>query len=443
MAEKEYKLIDERYLILKKLGNGKLCEVFEVLDLKEERIFAGKKYTLTTYMGLSDKFKETVFTEINILQQVDNPYILKCWDVVFTDTDFYLMLTYCGHGSLEDHIANIENKKLGEQQAIRFLKQIIEGYKGLHSLGIVHGDIKSENIFMKSPDHVLLGDLNTSKSNLKAASIVGTELYSPPLKTGWAGNNYQHDVWSIGVVFFEMVFGIEDWYTNFMDKTFGDNLVYPKAKDLSNESKFLLFKFLNPNKGQMLTVNQMLEEIKFIETPNTGRLDFEFSMLLASQFKDFERRIGVDSDSEELLSFNAEDSFTKSGSEQGFIESEYEFDSSEVTGNQDSQKPNLSNLLYEGSKADAKKREIMGKLDEKQKIVLKKPAGHKHAIFLKSVLVYLDMTQRLETFYHASNNNKTLLYLLTLLVNRTLNWLNCVLIPLKKGNRYFSTGKKY
>jgi serine/threonine protein kinase len=290
MAEKNFKLLDEKYLILRKLGNGKLCEVFEVLDLKKQCIYAGKRYSLSTYSDLSEKFKQTVFTEINILQQADNNHILKCWDVVFTSDSFYLMLTYCGFGSLQNHLANQENRRLSSAKSIEFLRQIIDGYHVLYALGIVHGDIKSENLFMKSEDHLLIGDLNTSKSNLKASSIFGTELYSPPFKKNWGVRNYQHDVWSIGVVFFEMLFGIEEWYTNFTDRTFGENLVYPKSKELSNQVKFLISKFLDPK--QPLTLHQMLEQLKFIRDPLNQEIHLEFSGTLLSLFKEFERKIG-------------------------------------------------------------------------------------------------------------------------------------------------------
>lgn len=290
MAEKNFTLLDERYLILRKLGNGKLCEVFEVLDLENQSIFAGKRYSLSTYAELSDKFKETVFTEINILRQADNHFLLKCWDVVFTPSSFYLMLTYCGFGTLESYIARQANRKLGSNKALEFLQQIIEGYRGLYALGIVHGDIKSENLFMKADDHVLIGDLNTSKSNLKASHILGTELYAPPFKKKFGVQNYQHDVWSIGVVFFEMLFGIEEWYTNFTDRTFGENLVYPKSREMGNQIKFLVSKFLNPAKP--LSLQQMLDQLKFIRDPLNQETRLEFSGSLLAAFKDFEKKIG-------------------------------------------------------------------------------------------------------------------------------------------------------
>jgi serine/threonine protein kinase len=290
MAEKNFKILDERYLILRKLGNGKLCEVFEVLDLEKQSIYAGKRYNLSTYAGLSEKFKETVWTEISILRQADNQYLLKCWDVIFTVNSFYLMLTYCGFGTLENYLAKQSNRKLHRNKALEFLRQIIEGYRGLYALGIVHGDIKSENLFMKSEDHLLIGDLNTSLPNLKASHILGTELYAPPFKKKFGVQNYQHDVWSIGVVFFEMLFGIDEWYTNFTDRTFGENLVYPKSRELSNQIKFLISKFLDPSK--FLTLQQMLDELKFIHDPLNQELRLEFSGSLLNSFKEFEKKIG-------------------------------------------------------------------------------------------------------------------------------------------------------
>lgn len=147
----------------------------------------------------------------------------------------------------------------------------------------------------------------------------------------------------------------------------------------------------------------------------------------------------MDSDSEELLSFNAGDSLTKSNNNQDFMESEYEFETSMVSENINSQKYMLSQMIYEGSSDLEKKKKRMSKFKKNHLQILDHSVGKRHNIFLKALLVYLDMADKLEQIFDSSKN-KTLLYLLTLLVNRIENWNRSVIKPLKKKQRYFSEG---
>lgn len=293
MSKEDFSLIGDRYLVLRKVGNGKLSEVFEVMDLEKQEILAGKRYNVDTYLGLSEKFKETVLTEIHILRRIDHPHVLRCYDIVFTEKEFYLMLTFCGHGSLQSLLMESEEKTMTEGGAIDFLRQLIQGYHALFELGVVHGDIKTENIFMKSASHLLLGDLNTSKSNLRAGSVVGTELYTPPFKRIGSVQNYLHDIWAIGVVFFEMLFGVDEWYNNFVGRTFGENLVYPRSKKLSTQSKFLLQRILVSEPSRQLGARQLFGEVKFVRDPISLMFTLEFSGKLAKEFKEFQIRIGI------------------------------------------------------------------------------------------------------------------------------------------------------
>ena len=99
-------------------------------------------------------------------------------------------------------------------------------------------------------------------------------------------------MWSIGVVFFEMLFGIDEWYMNFVEKQFGENLVYPKNISISYQTKFLLYKFINTNIKQSLKIDEMLYNIKITQDPLTLKHVISFTDKLETDYKEFEKNIG-------------------------------------------------------------------------------------------------------------------------------------------------------
>ena len=104
--------------------------------------------------------------------------------------------------------------------------------------------------------------------------------------------NYLHDIWAIGVVYFEMLFGVDEWYTNFVARTFGENLVYPRAKKISTQSKFLLQRILVSESLRQMSARQLLGQVKFVRDPMSLLYSLEFSGDLAKEFKDFQKKIG-------------------------------------------------------------------------------------------------------------------------------------------------------
>ena len=117
----------------------------------------------------------------------------------------------CNKGSLEDVLT--KRKKIPESEAFDVLKQLVNGYKHLHDHSIIHRDLKPANILIKDESYKI-ADFGFAKFYNEGAdlaqihqSLVGSPIYMCPEILN--GNTYstKSDVWSMGVIFYQMLFG--------------------------------------------------------------------------------------------------------------------------------------------------------------------------------------------------------------------------------------------
>ena len=143
-----------------------------------------------------------------------------------------------------------------------------------------------------------------------------------------------------------------------------------------------------------------------------------------------------------MISFDEGNSFNKNNNNQDLMESEYEMENSIISEEYDEDnKIMLSQMMYEGSKQKIKKNEMLNKLSTNQKVLLQDSSSSDYYTFFKVLMVYLDITENLYQLFE-NTKNKTLLYLLTLIVNRIEAWNKSIINCLKKSKAYFIDGKK-
>ena len=139
-----------------------------------------------------------------------------------------------------------------------------------------------------------------------------------------------------------------------------------------------------------------------------------------------------------MLSFNEGDSQQNSGDPQDFMESVYDFESSAFSiGPNGNTQENGSRI--KGKEISSVKQRLVSKIEKPLLDFLLSEKGKRHYMFFKALIEYLILVDKVQNLYDKSNH-KTLLYLLTLLVNRIENWNSIVLDYLKKNKKYFSTG---
>ncbi|EGR27762.1 protein kinase domain protein [Ichthyophthirius multifiliis] len=197
------KIVDN-YVLERKIGSGQFGDVYKGYNKQNNQDIAIKVVKRELLKG---KFNELLENEIRVLRTCNNENIIKLYDIKKTANNFYLMLEYCNEGDLMQY--QKEKKYLTEDEAIEFLIQIINAFKTLVKNKIMHRDFKLANI-LKHNGNIKIADFGFAKllgnSNL-TSTMLGSPLNMAPEVLDGQDYNNKADIWSIGTVLFELLFG--------------------------------------------------------------------------------------------------------------------------------------------------------------------------------------------------------------------------------------------
>ena len=164
---------------------------------------------------MKEESKKQIYNEASIMKNLLHPNVISFKDV-FKDTKldyFYIVMEYANDGDLSKKIKTQKNKIIGEkyfseEKIMQYFYQICRGLQYIHSKNIIHRDIKSQNIFLMKNGKIKIGDFGIAKAltNTKnnATTIIGTPYYFSPEIINGEPYNYKTDIWSLGVVLYEM-----------------------------------------------------------------------------------------------------------------------------------------------------------------------------------------------------------------------------------------------
>ncbi|CEL94458.1 unnamed protein product [Vitrella brassicaformis CCMP3155] len=146
--------------------------------------------------------------EINILQQLKHPHVIRLYEVLDTPTHIFIVMEYVP-GELFDYI--LERRRLSEGDARRFFQQIVSGVEYSHQNMVCHRDLKPENVLLDMNLHVKIADFGLSNM-MKEGDFLKTSCGSPnyaapEIVSGKAYAGPEVDVWSCGVLLFAMLCG--------------------------------------------------------------------------------------------------------------------------------------------------------------------------------------------------------------------------------------------
>jgi len=199
------------YIFKKEIGKGGFSRVYLVESIKYSTNFVAK--VMIVNEAEQTRRWETFESEIEALQRLDSPHIIRLYDHFIENGVFYLILEYCPNGSVQDEI-----EQHGELQEDRFCmigRQVIDGLLYCHSRNIAHHDIKPHNILIDQFGRAKIADfglsLRMSKGTL-SDSFAGSLVFTAPeifLKKSY--DPFKADVWSLGVTFAVMITGEVPW----------------------------------------------------------------------------------------------------------------------------------------------------------------------------------------------------------------------------------------
>ena len=194
------------------LGSGSYGKVYFGKDTKNDKHVAIKVIEMST---LEDKYlMESLNNEVSLMKNLKHTNVVQLLDLLFTKNNVYIIQEFCNGGDLRNYMS----KKKGvitEIEASKILLDIINGFSELHKSGIIHRDLKPENILLND-DVFKLGDFGFAKhvDNYQSqllTSLVGTPLYMSPQILKTEKYTTKSDVWSLGLIYYEMLFGKTPW----------------------------------------------------------------------------------------------------------------------------------------------------------------------------------------------------------------------------------------
>ena len=194
------------YIIKETLGKGSYGIVYKVQKKNTNEIYVIKQITLK---GLSSKEKNEVRQEAKILSSINSDFVVKYYDSFEENNNINIVMEYCDEGDLHNFILKKrEENKLIEEKLIwnLFIKMTI-GLAHIHKMKILHRDLKTMNIFLKSGFQVKIGDLGVAKVLLKnsfAKTLIGTPYYLSPEICQEKPYNNKSDVWALGCILYEL-----------------------------------------------------------------------------------------------------------------------------------------------------------------------------------------------------------------------------------------------
>jgi serine/threonine-protein kinase len=200
-------LVAGRYRVLRKLGAGGMADVYLAEDATLGRRVA-VKVLLGRYAG-DAQFVERFRREAQAAARINHPNIVNIYDWGPVDGTYYIVMEYVEGETLKDHIRREGRYSPGE--AVRIALELLGAVQVAHAAHIVHRDIKSQNILIDPSGAVKVTDFGIAKADdsqmTEAGSILGTAQYLAPEQAKGEPVDERSDLYSVGVVFYEMLTG--------------------------------------------------------------------------------------------------------------------------------------------------------------------------------------------------------------------------------------------
>ena len=274
---------NKRYSYIMQLGEGTSGTVHLLQDTEKNRKVAMKKIDTT---DMKDTDRERVQKEVENMKSMNIPTFIEFYDFEDDNNNQKIYMEYGDQGTLENKIAKHkqEGKNFTDEEIFDYLIDILLALYSLNKKGIIHRDIKSENILLKTEkiDNkeitvAKLSDLGLGRQIegvTGAYTTCGTAYYvCPEIAAGEKKYTYNADIWSLGIVLYELITKNKPWFEPKMSTSeffqFIVNTKYPPLPEKTDERLKYLVKIMlkkdperRANIDDILTLDFMYEKTK-------------------------------------------------------------------------------------------------------------------------------------------------------------------------------------
>ncbi|KAG9072489.1 serine/threonine protein kinase, AGC [Linnemannia hyalina] len=352
IKKKTIEVTPSSFVKIRLLGKGDVGKVYLVRQKDTDRLYAMKVLSKKE-MIKRNKIKRA-FAEQEILATSNHPFIVTLYHSFQSEDYLYLCMEYCmggeffrGKSSARFSLQTRPGKYLQEEDAKFYAAEVIAALEYLHLMGFIYRDLKPENILLHQTGHIMLTDFDLSKqsspageptvvktgspsmppaidtksciANLRTNSFVGTEEYIAPEVIKGCGHTSAVDWWTLGILMYEMLFGVTPFKGKDRNATFQSILHtdvqfpdHPGAQPISSLCKSVIRKLLIKDDQLRLGSKAGASDVKshpFFKTTNWALLRHLPPPIIpqtsfgadAINFRQMHESVSLDIEGEELV----------------------------------------------------------------------------------------------------------------------------------------------
>lgn len=275
------------YKILEKLGEGGMGIVYKAEDTKLKREVAIK--FLPHSFNVSEKDKQKLKAEAQIAAGLNHPNIATVYAIEEFGDDTFIVMEYVNGIELKDIFKTHSGRKIKLSEIIDYAIQITEGINAAHKKGIIHRDIKSSNIMLSDDGRIRVMDFGLAHIHgdpniTKNGSTPGTTAYMSPEQLRGEEVDFRSDIWSLGIVLFEMLTGQTPFQGNF-DQAIIYSILHEKPKSLKkinpeipDELEQIVLSCLEKDpKKRIQSAEELLSKLKVVKNQNVTSGSYKFN----------------------------------------------------------------------------------------------------------------------------------------------------------------------
>ncbi|HMP42088.1 MAG TPA: protein kinase, partial [Roseiflexaceae bacterium] len=204
----QQKILNNRYELEQKIGDGGMARVYRARDLRLNRRVAVK--VLHSHHAADDGFLRRFHHEAQAAANLHHPAIVDVYDVGQDNDIHYIVMEYVDGSDLKSLI--LRQGALPIEQALAIAADAADGLEAAHRVGMIHRDVKPQNIMISADGNAKLTDFGIAKSNLSTAMTetgvtFGTADYISPEQARGLPVSPRSDIYSLGVTLYEMLTG--------------------------------------------------------------------------------------------------------------------------------------------------------------------------------------------------------------------------------------------
>jgi serine/threonine-protein kinase len=203
-------LLDGRYLIESQIASGGMATVYHARDIRLDRTVALK--IARPELARDQDFVDRFISEARSVARLSSPNVVSVFDQGSTGDLHYIAMEFVPGPTLRDLLA--ARGRLNPREALDIIERVLAGLAAAHDAGIIHRDVKPENVLLGNGKSVKVADFGLARaaagvSNTKTGLLIGTAAYLAPEQVASNTSDERSDVYAAGVMLFEMLTGVQ------------------------------------------------------------------------------------------------------------------------------------------------------------------------------------------------------------------------------------------